>query len=597
MSITKRTFLIVCSIISFILLTLNLAIYLLFRVGITQQIITSQEALIQANVQLSRYFTQAVDQLVYQYTSDEQLGHLLSRQTGQDELEDMNTRFSLNDRLFYQLITQSLLLNNDFSIELYLNPDLEVDGLFTSENTIPNVSRVFSGTEVEQQDWYQAVLKQRSGQYIFLSEDQTELCFACKLQNSFFAGPYQKAGLGVLRGSLPMDRLPQLLSLVPVTENSGFLLLSKEGEMVFRSQKLQELSMDGTLFLPNSVSSQQNIGGQEYLCSSQELQWGLQFVFLTPYQDINRQVLGLVAPYLICSVIFLAVGVLASLILSAGLSRPVVQFTRKIESIRGTRDLHWDSSQIKGPREIQQLNRSFGGLVQRINTLIDEVAAKERLYRETELRALQAQINPHFMLNAMNAVNYMALERDEDDIAATVNSIANMMRYSITEPERLVTMSTELENIQEYISVYVLRFGQDIRLQIEPGVPPDQVVLPKFTLQPLVENSIRHGITRQDPGITIYIRAAIQEDRMLVEVTDTGMGADAALLNDYLDHKPVQLKVTHGFGIRNVNERLQLQFGDSASLRYFNYEGNKLLARLTLPLQPPAADSVPGTLC
>ena len=201
------------------------------------------------------------------------------------------------------------------------------------------------------------------------------------------------------------------------------------------------------------------------------------------------------------------------------------------------------------------------------------------------------------MLNAMNAVNYMALERDEDDIAATVNSIANMMRYSITEPERLVTMSTELENIQEYISVYVLRFGQDIRLQIEPGVPPDQVVLPKFTLQPLVENSIRHGITRQDPGITIYIRAAIQEDRMLVEVTDTGMGADAALLNDYLDHKPVQLKVTHGFGIRNVNERLQLQFGDSASLRYFNYEGNKLLARLTLPLQPPAADSVPGTLC
>ena len=84
---------------------------------------------------------------------------------------------------------------------------------------------------------------------------------------------------------------------------------------------------------------------------------------------------------------------------------------------------------------------------------------------------------------------------------------------------------------------------------------------------------------------------------MLVEVTDTGMGADAALLNDYLDHKPVQLKVTHGFGIRNVNERLQLQFGDSASLRYFNYEGNKLLARLTLPLQPPAANSVPGTLC
>lgn len=177
----------------------------------------------------------------------------------------------------------------------------------------------------------------------------------------------------------------------------------------------------------------------------------------------------------------------------------------------------------------------------------------------------------------------MALGRGEDDIAVTVNSIANLMRYSITEPNSLVTISTELENIEEYIAVYVLRFRQDVRLELQPGLSADQVVISKFTLQPLVENSIRHGITRQDPGITIRIHAREENGSLYVEVTDTGVGADAALLNDYLDYRDVPLKVTYGFGIRNVNERLKLRFGDGAGLRYSNYDGQKLLARLTLP--------------
>ena len=258
-----------------------------------------------------------------------------------------------------------------------------------------------------------------------------------------------------------------------------------------------------------------------------------------------------------------------------------MSFTKKIEAIQDTRSVQWNAPDKKQPREIQQMHRSFGQLIQRINHLIEEVTKKENQRLESELRALQAQINPHFMLNAMNAVNYMALAREADDIAATVNSIASLMRYSITEPDRMVTMATELENVEEYISIYVLRFRQDIRLEMLPGLSPAQVIIPKFTLQPLIENSIRHGITRQDPGITIQVRAYEKDDALLVDVTDTGMGADAQKLNDYLDYKDVDLKVTHGFGIRNVNERVRLRFGETSGLRYDNYEGNRLLARLT----------------
>ena len=122
---------------------------------------------------------------------------------------------------------------------------------------------------------------------------------------------------------------------------------------------------------------------------------------------------------------------------------------------------HSDSS------EIRRLNDSFRELLYRINKLTVQIEKEAEQRRLSELKALQAQMNPHFMLNAMNAVNYMALSRGEDDIASTVDSIAKLMRYSITEPDQLVNLQTELENIREYISIYTLRFRQNIHLDID----------------------------------------------------------------------------------------------------------------------------------
>lgn len=586
MSITKRTFCSICLLFSLVLLALNGTTYLLFRTAINRQLITSQEAVIEANVQLSKVFTQAIDKLVYQYTSDAQLGALLSEKVGQDELKDLNIKYKLNNRLVYHLNTESLLYNNAFSVALYVDPALEVSQLFRPGNIVPQVSQVFSGESVSGEDWYETVRQSNVGRHIFVSSDGTRLCFACKLQNTGYTGPHRKEGLGVLLASVPMSKLPHLLSLLPITANSGFLVLDAQGTAVFHSDNLDVIAAVDTGLLSDTDSTRITLAGQRYLCTAKDLEWGLQLVFLTPFRDVNDQVWRMMSPYLLCSVLFVALGILVSLGLSAQISRPVVQFTRKLETIRDTRHVEAAAFAPTGPAEIRQLNRSFWDLICRVNALIEEVTRKEHQRRESELRALQAQINPHFMLNAMNAVNYMALERDEDDIAATVDSIASLMRYSITEPDRLVTIATELENIREYIAVYVLRFHQDIRLEVLPGLDPARVVIPKFTLQPLVENSIRHGITRQDPGIVIRIRALRTDTGLAVEVTDTGRGADARLLNDYLDYHPVDLKVTHGFGIRNVNERLQLRYGPASGLRYENYDGSRLLARLTLPADP-----------
>ncbi len=582
MSITKRSFMIIFLIISGILLTLNIVTYVFFRHSITEQLMNSYDSLVDANNALCRLFTQEVDQLTYLYTTDEELGELLSRRVGEDPLEDMHIKTSLNSRIAYNLNSQSALSNNGFTSVLYLNPALPASALFQPGVTTMHVSRLFSGEAVLEEEWYKNALKHNTRQYIFVDEQDGRLCFAKKLQNSHYTGSYQKDGVGVLLCSIPASRISQILSFHPLTANSGFALFGRDGSLLYQSDILPDLSKRDAYFLSDTSHQDLSLNGSAFIYSSAELDWGIQLLFLTPYGDISQQLQSMMVPYLFCSFIFLAIGALSSLLLSRSITRPVVQLTKRIESIEDTRNVDLAAFSGAGPLEIRHLNTSFTDLIRRVNRLNEQIRQSAEQRRVSELRALQAQMNPHFVLNAMNTVNSMALMRGQDDIAATVDSIASLMRYSITDPDQLVSIRTEIENIREYISIYTLRFRQEIHLEISTERPETDIFIPKFTLQPLVENSIRHGITRKDAGITVFLRAWEEPDRLCVEVTDTGRGADTDMLNAYLRYENVNLKVSHGFGIRNVNERIRLHFGDESGLSFSTDKNGRIAATLTI---------------
>ena len=279
---------------------------------------------------------------------------------------------------------------------------------------------------------------------------------------------------------MPASRIPQIFSFHPLTENSGFALFSRDGALLYQSDALPDLSDAAEQFLDDTSHQKLNLNGSSYIYSSAELDWGLHLLFLTPYSDITEQLQAMMLPYLLCSFVFLMIGALSSLLLSRGITLPVVQLTRKIESIEDTRDVDLSAFSGSGPPEIRRLNSSFSDLIRRVNRLTEQIQQAAEQRRISELRALQAQMNPHFVLNAMNTVNYMALMREADDIAATVDSIANLMRYSITEPDQLVSIHTEVENIREYISIYTLRFRQQIHLEISADPPGHRDLYPQI---------------------------------------------------------------------------------------------------------------------
>lgn len=579
MTVTKRSFLFIFSIISAILLTLNVFSYFLFRDSITNQLLSSQKAVISSNSTLYNFFTQEINQLIYQYTSDPELGTLLGSKVGNDPLEDAQLKAQLDRRIAYHLSSQTTLSNNNFSVSLFINPNLPISNLFSFETTTPGVSHLFSGSIVENEDWYQAALQLGFTHYIFVNKEKNTLCFSRKLQSSHYPNSYLKNGVGVWLGSLPLARVPHFFSFSPITPNSGFILLNNRGNRLYKSEKLP----DFPVFSPKNTSNEYiEIDGQRFIYSYKQLNWGLKFIFLTPYSDISSYVTTMMIPYLICSIVFLVIGTVCSIILSHSLSNPVVNLTRAINSIEDARTVDIENFNVRGALEIQHLSKSFIDLIKRIRTLNQQVELSFEQRRLSELRALQAQMNPHFVLNAMNIVNYMALSRGDDDIAQTVDSIANLMRYSITHPDKLVNITTEIENIREYISIYTLRFRQNIVLDVTLDPPNDSLVIPKFTLQPLVENSIRHGISRHEQGISIHIHAYHEDDSCIVEVTDSGRGANPEILNSYLRYENVDLEVTNGFGIRNVNERLLLHSNNRGGLSYYCDKNGRLVAKITV---------------
>ena len=569
MSITKRSFMIICLIISCILLTLNLVTYGLFRYSITDQILTSYDTLVDANNSLCRLFTQELDQLTYLYTTDEELGNLLSIPVGEDSLEDLQTKSELNSRMAYTLNSQTALSNKGFSSVLYLNPALPVSTLFRSDTTIKRVSRLFSAETVLHEEWYQKAHEQVTRQYIFVDEEEGRLCFAKKLQNSHYSGPRLQDGVGVLLCSVPANRIPQIFSFHPLTANSGFAIFSRDGALLYQSDTLPDLSDAASQFLGDTAHQELSLNGSSYIYSSAELDWGLHLLFLTPYSDITGQLHRVMLPYLICSLIFLIIGALSSLLLSRGITRPVVHLTRKIESIEDTRTVDLAAfSGLSGPPEIRRLNTSFGDLIRRVNRLTGQIQKAAEQRRISELRALQAQMNPHFVLNAMNTVNYMALMRGQDDIAATVDSIASLMRYSITDPDKLVSIHTEVENIREYISIYTLRFRQEIRLEISADRPDTEIFIPKFTLQPLVENAVKHAVEENGEVCHVHLSAAAEGNDVVVSISNTG--------SQFPDDMDLEKKGR--IGLKNINQRLTLLFGDEYALRFSNENGEAVVS-------------------
>ncbi len=218
---------------------------------------------------------------------------------------------------------------------------------------------------------------------------------------------------------------------------------------------------------------------------------------------------------------------------------------------------------VSGTREISALSASFGHMVVRIQKLMEQVREEEISLRKTELNALQAQINPHFLYNTLDSIAWMCEEERTKEAVEMVEALAQLFRISISKGHELITLEKEVQHARNYLKIQNYRYKNQFTYHFEVEESCLSYLCNKITLQPIIENAIYHGIDRMVDEGSISIRICEEAQAIRMTVTDNGVGMTPQQCEEILCRDAGDRT---GIGIKNVNDRIRIYFGEEYGL-------------------------------
>lgn len=322
-------------------------------------------------------------------------------------------------------------------------------------------------------------------------------------------------------------------------------------------------------------------GGEKYfLCYLKSPINGWTYVNSFPYSQIFGQTMLL--RYLMLGGFLLIFICIAGVLLKIArvITRPLDQLT---ESMKIVEDGNFQKAKEVLPRETSQdevgvLSQEFWIMLDRIDVLIHENYEKQLLLKDTKYKMLQAQINPHFLYNTLNALNWMVKAGQNTEAGRMIVELGSLLRASF-DKEPYTTIKEEVDSAKSYITIQQFRYQKRANFVIEAGENIDSYMIPRMTLQPLIENAIYYGVEKVLTICTITVGVHEVDNRIVIEVKDTGAGMTEEELNDVRNFtfKPQG----HGIGLRNIRERLNIAYEDSEFLIESRLgEGTKVTIRI-----------------
>lgn len=274
-------------------------------------------------------------------------------------------------------------------------------------------------------------------------------------------------------------------------------------------------------------------------------------------ETVNESFWQMARITLATSAMILAAALLAGWVISHLLSRPLQQLETAMEQFEQDAD-GFTYQPVAGTREVQELSDSFGHMVGRIQKLMTTVREEEIDLRKTELKALQAQINPHFLYNTLDSIAWMCERGKNADAVKMVHALARLFRISISRGHELIPIEKELQHAESYLLIQKFRYKNQFTYHFTVDESCLHCLCNKITLQPIIENSITHGLDLMvEPG-HIEIEVCADGEDILFKVSDDGIGMSQEQVAELLKNEPSDRT---GIGIKNVNDRLRIYFG------------------------------------
>ena len=380
----------------------------------------------------------------------------------------------------------------------------------------------------------------------------------------------------VLCISLDYDKIFQPLTNILTDENGG-IVADKDGNVLYNKTGLKELKLSDDNKKDTSQTADKLLSKISQTCTwtqteSEENDWV--FYFYKSQDAISgsvRRILLEEIPLIIaCGFIILFLGLSFSRIFT----RKIEELTKNMDQVNhGSREVTVSSD---SEDEVGILINSFHNMMDEINRLIDEVYVNKIALKEYELKALQAQINPHFLYNTLSMMNWMAIRSNQMEISKVTLALSTFYRTALSKGEDVVTVENCIQNMQAYLEIQLTMHDNNFSVDwdIDPTIKNEK--MPKLLLQPVVENAIEHGIDEKEDGDKkLFLSFRGNGDDVEITVRDNGMG---------MPQEKAETLVTYqakGYGLKNVNDRIRLLYGEKYGIRIFSApdEGTTVVMR------------------
>ncbi|GAF65412.1 histidine kinase [Bacillus sp. TS-2] len=314
------------------------------------------------------------------------------------------------------------------------------------------------------------------------------------------------------------------------------------------------------------------------------------YTIITPFSNLFEAITYVKNAVFIVNIGLFIIILYLSIRLMNGITAPIESLNKKMKIVQsGELDLFVESNKESFYQdETAEMHDNFNVMMRQINELITENYKKQLVIKDSEFKTLQAQINPHFLYNTLESINWTAKIEKQEKISKMAESLGNLLRSTISMKEPIIPLNKELEIVNNYLTIQKYRYED--RLSVETNIPSYLLTIPvpKFVLQPLVENSIRYSLEKRIGHCAIRIVARKAGDFMYLEVTDNGPGIEEGSITQLLRGEISSTGT--GLGLKNIHERIQLLFGEKYGIHIISEIEKGTTIQLILPYKEESED-------
>ena len=373
-----------------------------------------------------------------------------------------------------------------------------------------------------------------------------------------------------------------------IVGNQGYaFILDAEGNIVYHPQQQQlynELQTENIGLIMESESDTILYGkgsGEKLYTISRSEKTGWTVVDSVRVEELLRKSNEAQSIYILVAAGLVAVALFFSKFIAKNITQPIQKLCESMEKVQEG-DFSVSDVVVDSANEIGSLTTSFNVMTHRIQDLMEQNTREQEAKRKSELKALQSQINPHFLYNTLDSIIWMAEGKKNEEVVLMTASLARLLRQSISNEDEVVSIGQEIEYARGYLTIQKMRYKDKMEYQIDVDPSILNIPLIKLVLQPVIENAIYHGLKYKESKGFLLVRGFPKDGNAVLQVIDDGVGMDEETLEHIYEKHKVNYR-SNGVGIYNVQKRLQLYYGNEYGITYESEVGKGTTATITIP--------------